>query len=157
MSELPELTPEMRAAIGQENPPTTFEVTTLGIRTFARAVGYTNPVHFDRDAATAAGYPDLLAPLGYFGHPIFDPNSTVNEPSDPGAREFPRGLNGGTAVEPIEPVYAGDILEASVRIASLEIRQGRLGTMLVRVLETTYTRTSDGVVVGRVRGTRIRY
>ena len=54
-------------------------------------------------------------------------------------------------------MYAGDILEASVRIASLEIRQGRLGTMLVRVLETTYTRTSDGVVVGRVRGTRIRY
>ena len=54
MPELPDLTPEMKAAIGKPGAPTTYEVTTLGIRTFARAVGYKNPLYFDAAASMVA-------------------------------------------------------------------------------------------------------
>src|SRR6478672_12988368 len=35
------------------------------IREFARAIGDDNPLYRDRDAARAAGYPDLVAPLTF--------------------------------------------------------------------------------------------
>ena len=43
------------------------------------------------------------------------------------------------------------------RITDLQLRQSRLGQMLVRTSETVYTRQSDGVVVGRIRNTGLRY
>ena len=57
MAESFEITDEMRAQIGKESPPWTYEVTTTSVRMFARGVGYTDPVYFDVDA------------LGYRLHP----------------------------------------------------------------------------------------
>ena len=37
------ITDEMRAAIGRESEPVTYEVDNLGCRQFARAVGYSSP------------------------------------------------------------------------------------------------------------------
>ncbi|MDA0301021.1 MAG: hypothetical protein DWG80_06565 [Chloroflexi bacterium] len=157
MPELEDLTPEMKAAIGRDGAPVIHEVTTLGIRTFARAVGHTNPAYYDAAAARAKGHRDLLAPPGYYGMPIFDPSAAAEGDIDAFAPEFTRRLNGGTEVEPVEDVYAGDVLEARTRITDLQLRQTRLGQMLVRVAETVYTRQSDGVVVGRIRNTGLRY
>ena len=57
--ELEDLTDEMKAAVGQETGRSTYEVTTQGIRTFARAVGYKDAKYFDEDAAKAF-YIDFL-------------------------------------------------------------------------------------------------
>ena len=161
MPELEDLTPEMKAAIGAEvGPPATWEVTTQGIRTFARAVGYTNAVYYDPAAARAKGHRDLLAPPGFYGMPIYDPAGPANESNSSGAdweEIFPRRLNGGTEVIPEQDVYAGDILEARTRVRSLALRASRMGQMLVREAETVYTRTSDGVVVDRIVNTGLRY
>lgn len=156
MPDLEDLTPEMKAAIGREGDPVVYEVTTLGIRTFARAVGYTNPVYFDAAAAQAKGHRDLLAPPGYYGMPIYSPTAVVEDLDTFGAA-FTRRLNGGTEVEPVEDVYPGDVLEARTRITDLQLRPSRLGQMLVRVSETVFTRRSDGVIVGRLRNTGLRY
>ncbi|MGE3855417.1 MAG: MaoC family dehydratase N-terminal domain-containing protein [Dehalococcoidia bacterium] len=157
MADLEDLTPEMKAAIGRESAPVVHEVTTLGIRTFARAVGYTNPVYYDIDAAKAKGHRDLLSPPGYYGMPVYHPGAATGGEEDPGAGLFTRRLNGGTEVEPVQDVYAGDVLDAVTRVTELQLRQSRLGQMLVRVAETVYTRQSDGVVVGRIRNTGLRY
>ncbi len=157
MADLPDLTPEMRAAIGSESSPVIYEVTTLGIRTFARAVGYANPVYYDAATARAKGHPDLLAPPGYYGMPIYDPADPAGGLFDAFAPQFTRSLNGGTEVEPVTDVYAGDVLSAVTRITDLQLRPTRLGQMLVRLSETVYTRQSDGVVVGRMRNTGLRY
>ena len=156
MADLEDLTPEMKAAIGREGSPVICEVTTLGIRTFARAVGYTNPVYYDAAAAKTKGHRDLLSPPGYYGMPIFDPQAS-QAMGDSFAPQFTRSLNGGTEVEPLEDVYAGDVLSAVSRITDLRLRPSRLGQMLVRTSETVYTRQSDGVIVGRMRNTGIRY
>ena len=156
MPELDDLTPEIRARIGAPLVPVPHEVTTLGIRTYARAVGYTNPVYYDADAARAKGHRDLLSPPGYYGMAIYDPGA-VPLILDDFAPEYSRRLNGGTEIEPREPVYAGDVLDAVTRITDIQLRSTRLGQMLVRTSETVYTRQSDGVVVGLMRNTNLRY
>ena len=157
-SALSELTDEMKAAIGSTGPVVTYEVSKQGIRTFARAVGYSNPIYFDEEAARSAGHRSLPAPPGFFGMPAYNPLAPRTRARRPAFRSpFRRVLNGGNTIEPIEQVYAGDELEAVTSLANLELREGRLGQMLIRTSETVYTRKSDGVVVARTRSTGISY
>jgi hypothetical protein len=156
--ELSDLTDEMKAAIGTSSAPVTSEVSAQGIRTFARAVGYTNPVYYDEAAAGGKGHRGLPAPPGFLGMPIYKPGPA----RAPGGRQpfvspFTRVLNGGSEVEPVEQAYAGDVLVAVTTLANLELRKGRMGQMLIRTSETVYTRESDGAVVARTRGTGISY
>jgi acyl dehydratase len=52
--------------IGRDYPPTApYQVGREKIREFASAVKATDPVHFDVEAAKAAGYPDLVAPVTF--------------------------------------------------------------------------------------------
>ena len=156
--ELRELTDEMKAAIGVQGPPVTYEVTTQGIRTFARAVGYEDPIYYDEEAARAKGHRALPAPPGFFGMPAFNPHARRGGGRQAAFRTpFRRMLNGGTEVEPLERVYAGDVLEAVSALVDLQLRKGSLGQMLIRTSETVYTRKSDGAVVAKARGTGISY
>jgi acyl dehydratase len=50
------------SAIGKTYEPITYAVGREKIREYAAAVGETNPLHFDLDAARAAGYADVVAP-----------------------------------------------------------------------------------------------
>ena len=50
-----------RSIIGKEYPPFTVEVEKRWVRSFAEAIGETDPVYFDEKAAKAAGYRSLPA------------------------------------------------------------------------------------------------
>ena len=145
-----ELTDEMRSAIGAESPPWNYEVTSTGIRAFARGVGYTDPVYFDVAAAQAAGYRNLPAPPTYVGIPVFIPGISHPVFSTPakGLPEVKHGLagllDGGSETEYLETVCAGDTLTAVTKIAGLEVRESRsLGKMLIVTIESTYTNQDD--------------
>jgi acyl dehydratase len=49
-------------AIGKTYPRSTYAVGREKIREYAAAVGETNPLHFDVEAARAAGHADVVAP-----------------------------------------------------------------------------------------------
>src|SRR4030088_266028 len=49
-------------AIGKTYAPTTYAVGREKIREYASAVGETNPLYFDVEAARAGGYADVVAP-----------------------------------------------------------------------------------------------
>jgi acyl dehydratase len=49
-------------AVGRVFAPVTYAVGREKIREYARAVGETDPLHSDLEAARAAGHPDLVAP-----------------------------------------------------------------------------------------------
>lgn len=152
------ITDEMRAQIGKESEPTTLEIDKTSVRMFARAVGYTDPVYYDEEAAKAAGYRSLPAPPGYLGTPVYDPNRRGARPQqmmEP-SRPLKRMLNGGTDVEYLADICAGDVLTSSSAVSSIEERQGRLGEMLITTTKTTY-RNQDGKVVAIMTGTGIRY
>lgn len=52
----------MRNLLGKEYPPFEVKVDKRWIRSFAEAIGETNPIHRDEGAARAAGFRGLVAP-----------------------------------------------------------------------------------------------
>ena len=120
------------SAIGKTWPAVDFEVDAERVRQYAEAVGETNPVHDDREAATAAGFRDLVAPPMFcvvysapaMGPAITDPNVEMNLMAMVhGGQEFAWG----------EPVCAGC---ASVRRCGRR-RRHRLASPLVHALQHT--------------------
>jgi hypothetical protein len=155
------ITDEMRAEIGVESPAGTLEVDKTMIRLFARAVGHTDPVYYDEAEARKAGYRSLPTPPGYLGTPIFNPRSGGGGPMgrNRGAqpsRPLNRVLNGGTDIEQLEDICAGDVLTATSQVASYEERQGSIGDMLITTNKTIY-KNHAGKVVAISTGTGIRY
>jgi hypothetical protein len=157
------ITDEMRAAIGVEGPPTVMEIERTNCRMFARAVGHKDPIFFDVDAAKAAGYRDIVAPPGFLGTPIFNPNRPGAAPGEMGGRGFSvpykRVLNGGTEYEYFpenDVICAGDTISARGKVAGFEETTGSLGPMLITRRETTYT-NQNGKVVAKMYGTVIQY
>lgn len=141
-----ELTDEMRAAIGQQSAPWTFEVTTTSVRAFARGVGYTDRVYFDEEAARSAGYRSLPAPPTYLGTAVFIPGRSHEIFSSPVEDQphVPHGLDnildGGTETEYFEDICAGDTLIGVTRVAGLDVRESKaIGKMLIATTEMTYT------------------
>ncbi len=147
---------EMKKSIGKGGDPVVNEVSGTDIRLFARAVGYTDAMYYDEEEAKKRGHRALPAPPGYTGRPIFNP--TGGSGGGPGRDPlFPNGLNGGTEVEPIATIYAGDVLTAVGATISVELLPSRAyGRMVVRKSETTYT-NQNGEVVAKTRGTGISY
>jgi acyl dehydratase len=72
--------------IGKTYAPATYAVGREKVREYAAAVGETNPLHFDLEAARAAGYDDLVAPPMFavvygaraVGPAILDPEVGIN-------------------------------------------------------------------------------
>jgi hypothetical protein len=157
------ITDEMRAEIGKESSPWTCEVDKTMVRLFARSVGHTDPVYYDEAAAQAAGYRSLPAPAGYLGTPRFkpstggDPLSADRRGSGPQpSRPLKRILNGGTEIEYLDDICAGDVLTATSHLAALEETKGSIGEMLISTNKTVY-KNQDGKVVAISTGTAIRY
>ena len=151
------ITDRMRADIGKESEPVTFEVDKTACRMFARSVGYTDPIYYDEDHARSVGNRSIVAPVGFLGHAVYNPNA----PQRLGgyfrtATPFKRVLNGGTDIEYFDTVCAGDVLTATSKVVDLSERESRLGPMLISVTESTY-RNQDGKIVAVARGTGIQY
>ena len=110
-------------AVGKTYPPTTYAVGREKIKEYAFAVGETNPVHLDVDAARAAGYRDVVAPPMFavvYSAPsvtpaIFDPEVGIN---------FVMMLHGGQEFVWGPLVVAGDEITTTVSVKSIEERVG---------------------------------
>ncbi len=157
------ITDEMRTAVGVEGTPIVMEVERTNCRMFARAVGHTDPIYYDEQAAKARGYRSIVAPPGFLGTPVFQPAGAAQAPGEMAGRRFSvpykRVLNGGTDYEyfPDEDVIcAGDTITARGKIAGFEETEGSLGPMLITRRETTYT-NRYGRVVAKMYGTGIQY
>lgn len=146
------VTPEMRELLGQDYPPVTYEVDRPGIRLWARAVGFTDPVYFDLDHARALGHRDLPAPPGFLGQERYGPDQEIGSQGPPIRGLNPRltrSLNGGTSYEYLDTVYAGDVLVARGRFTDFRQRTGSVGEMLIITREVTFRREQRPVVIMR--------
>lgn len=155
------ITDEMRAEIGVESAPWTCEVDKTMVRLFARSVGHTDPVYYDEAAAKAAGYRSLPCPPGYLGTPIYRPSAGGEGMPMRGRGAQPRRplnrvLNGGTEIEYLDDICAGDVLTATSHLSALEERKGSIGEMLISTNKTVY-KNQQGKVVAIMTGTGIRY
>jgi acyl dehydratase len=93
------------------------------VREYASAVGETNPLHFDVEAATAAGYADVVAPpmfaVVYSGRAvapgIFDPEVGI---------DFARMLHAGQEFVWGPLVVAGDEITTTGSVKDISERGG---------------------------------
>jgi acyl dehydratase len=111
-------------AVGKTYEPVLYAVGREKIREYARAVGESNPVYLDVEAAHAAGYADLVAPPMFavvYGAPavgplIFDPEIELN---------FAMMVHGGQEFQWGPPVVAGDEISTTARVKDISERDGR--------------------------------
>ena len=150
------ITPDIRRLLDREWPTVEYEVDAAGIRLWAEAVGFDDPVFYDDDVARSRGHEGIPAPPGFVGTPV----RRFGEP-DPGPPirglnpSLTRSLNGGTEFGSVVPIVAGDRLLASTRIVDVQQKTGTLGEMLIITRETEYRRGSE--LVATVRATVINY
>ena len=111
-------------AIGKSYPPVTYQVGREKIREYAHALGITNPVHHDREAAVAAGFRDVVAPPMFcvvysapaLGPAVVDPEVGINLATMVhGAQEFVWG----------EPVCSGDEITTEIEVTEIYERGGK--------------------------------
>ena len=106
------------------------------IRQFATAIGETNPVYHDLDAARSAGHPDLLAPPTF----LFGLELEQSEVFDVLARygvDISQVLHGEQTFEYHGLVHAGDEVRFSTRGVDLYSKAGGTLDFLVRRTEVT--------------------
>ena len=111
-------------AVGKEWPGTTYQVGREKIKEYANALGLDNPVHFDVEAAKAAGYRDVVAPPMFavvysspaVGPAILDPEVELN---------FAAMVHGGQAFEWGEPAVSGDEITTTSKCLSIEEKDGK--------------------------------
>ena len=150
MTQDPLITPAMQQAIGQVVSTEVADVERGAIRRFAEAIEDPNPLYVDESAARASGHRTVIAP------PTFFRSLRTATPAMPDEGTVPRLLDGGSAWEYSEPVYAGDRITLTTSLESLTERTGRLGKMLFAVYATEYT-NQDGKRVAVQHNTIIRY
>jgi acyl dehydratase len=110
-------------AIGKTYEPTTYAVGREKIREYAAAVGETNPLHHDVDAARAAGYADVVAPPMFavvfssraVGPALFDPEVGLN---------FAMMVHGGQEFRWGPLVVAGDEITTTASVKDISERGG---------------------------------
>ena len=126
--------------VGRESAPLTVEVERGHIRRFAEAVGDANPIYVDEAVARAAGHPRIPAP------PTFAVALRANDPRAGIDIDWRKLLHGEQSFVFARPLYAGDKLTLTARIANASVKETKSGVMDVMELETMAS-DSDGMLV----------
>lgn len=141
--------PVSTEAIGKTYEPTTYAVGREKVREYAAAVGETNPLHYDVDAARSAGYADVVAPPMFavvfssraVGPALFDPDVGLN---------FAMMVHGGQEFRWGPVVVAGDEITTAASVKDISERGG----MGFYVFESV-SRNQDGETVCTATWTNI--
>lgn len=131
------------SVIGTQLPPITMTMDRGRLRFFAKAIGETNPVFTDLQAAQAAGHRDLPVPPTFlFGIELESPDPFAWL-SDLGV-DLRRVLHGEQSFTYHCQAVAGDVLTASPRIANVYTKKG--GALEFIEKTSVVTRDSGAVV-----------
>ena len=136
-------------AIGRSSPPTLNEVEKGAIRRFAEALGDFNPMYYDEEYARAAGYPTIVAPPTFPAS--FHSAADLRELLGVGIKSL---LHAEQAFEYDRPIFTGDRIYVSTRVAEVLERTGPAGKMDVAVIEDE-GRDEEGNLVFKARRTLV--
>ncbi|PZR66051.1 MAG: MaoC family dehydratase [Solirubrobacterales bacterium] len=116
--------PVQTEAVGKSYPPVLYAVGREKVREYAHAVGESDPVYLDVEAARAAGHADVVAPPMFcvvysamaVAPGIFDPDVGIN---------FAAMLHGGQEFHWGPLVIAGDEITTQATVKEISERDGR--------------------------------
>jgi acyl dehydratase len=111
------------SAVGKVFAPVTYAVGREKVREYAHAVGETNPLHTDVEAARAAGHADVVAPPMFavvYTSPAIGPAMVDSEVG----MDFARMVHGAQEFEWGPLVVAGDEITTEVEVVDVTERGG---------------------------------
>ena len=116
--------PHNTGAVGKRYDPVVYAVGREKVKEYALAVGETDPLHLDHEAARRAGHADVVAPPMFcvvyssraIAPAIFDPEVGLN---------FALMVHGGQEFRWGPLVVAGDEIRTEVTVKSIEERDGK--------------------------------
>lgn len=110
--------------VGRSYPPTEpYEVGREKIREFVSAIGDTNPVYTDPEAARALGHPDVIAPPTFVFAITFKSSDMVVRDPQLGL-DYTRVVHGDQRFVYARPVRAGDRLHVESTIEGIKSLAG---------------------------------
>ncbi len=129
-----------KSKIGYSFPPFTIEVERGKIRELALAIGDDNPIYQSREAAQAAGYPDVpLFPTAPTLFTFWGNAKMVSQIVSLGINVM-RVLHGEEEYEYLAPINPGDILTGVMTVVDGKTRQGKDGSSMdILTTEIRYT------------------
>ena len=107
-----------KAIIGKEYPAFTVEVEKRWLRSFAEALGETNPVYFDEAAARSAGYRSLPAPPTFPFAMIMDANQSFMILDELGIDKR-RAMHGEQSFDYHADLCAGDVVTGRQKVVDV--------------------------------------
>jgi acyl dehydratase len=133
--------------IGRITPPMTFDVEKGRLKFFAKAIGETDPVFSDEEAARAAGYKTIPAPPTFMFCLEMESNSLWDNIA---AMGVPVGkiLHGSQSFQYHAPIYAGDRITFETKVSSIHDKKGGA---LEFITEDSTATNQDGVLVGEIQ------
>lgn len=150
MAEPPVITPEMRAAVGVESEPRTWDIERGAVEKFADAIGDASALYTDPHAARNTPVGTQIAPPTFLR--LLKPGSHRAVYDQP----LPNIVDGGSEYAFHEPIRVGDTITVTVALVDLFEKSGRLGPMLFRVHEIRYV-NQFGDLAATQRTTSINY
>jgi len=131
-------------AVGKSYPTVTYAVGREKIKEYSEAVGETNPIHLDVEAAREAGHADVVAPPMFavvyagpaLGPALFDPDLEL---------DFAQMVHGGQEFSWGPLVVAGDEIISTMTVKEIYER----GPMGFYVLESESERDGEMVSTGK--------
>ncbi len=131
------------------------------IKEFAMAVGDDNPIYYEKDAATKAGFKDITVPPTFF--------TVIDMWAGPNFEEICRELeldpvmvlHGEQEYEYFYNIYPGDEIKTVSTVQDVATRTGSMGGMNIYLMETNYYNQNGqkvmiarSKIIERVRGQR---
>ena len=116
--------PVNKDAIGKQWEPVAYQASRAKIGEYARVIGAENPIHFDPEAARAAGFRDVVAPPMFcvvysapaMGPAVLDPEVGMN---------LAAMVHGGQEFEWGEPVCSGDEITTTASCSDIYEKDGK--------------------------------
>ncbi len=112
-----------RSWIGREVGTSVLPIEAGRLRFFAKAVGETDPVYVDEEAARLAGYASLPAPPTFLFAADLDSGLKFKMLDDMGV-PLARILHGEQGFEYLRPIVAGDIISVTSTVKDIYEKKG---------------------------------
>ncbi len=140
-----------RSVLGVEVDIGDYHVTKEEIIAYARALGETNPLYVDEEAAKSGPYGAVIAPAGFYTYMKFRPGPNLKLR----VHEDRLGYMAGQNIQYYEPIRAGDTISARASIDHVYTKTGRTGRLVFVVTRTTYS-NQHGRAVMVVESSNVR-
>ena len=136
-----------KSKVGYSFPPFTIEVERGKIRELALAIGDDNPIYQSKEAARAAGYPDVpIYPTSPTAFSFWGNAQMVGQLASLGINLM-RVLHGEEEYEYLAPIYPGDTLTGVMRLVDARSRQTQGATLDILTIETDYANQHETLVL----------